>query len=332
MRNLSTMTGRVIDIAVVLLIFGFISPAIAKKPVDPATPDPQYCGTAQPDYVVFLDGYPQGRFHLAVLPCLSGTEVGFVNSRELALDLPRRLQRKFQVGNGDIYNDGDIRRIVFGGRGNSREHWGIYEGVIDVDRELITDISVLINTPSIREEDPRFSSDGQWIVYKRNGEIWRVNAQDPFAVPELIRREDGCELWAPSMYANVVTYARRCGGGPDRIAYQVEGAGPQILPSLGEGPDRFAHLTPIGDVVYSHFDTSKNRSSLWLYIPDTTPVLLHDETTSDDDPYAERIGNEYIAFVGWGDGRYDLYIFRRSLDNAVQITNHVNVLGPILFE
>jgi hypothetical protein len=326
------MIGRVITIAAAIYVFGFIGPAIAKKPVDPPTPVPPSCDAEQPDYVVFLDDYPKGRFHLALLPCLSGMEVNIVSPRELALDLPRKLQRTFQVGNGDVYNDGDSRRIVFGGRASSRDYWDLYEGVIDVNRALITDIRVLVGTPSIREEDPRFSLDGQWIVYKRNGEIWRMDAQDPYAVPKPLHREDGCELWAPSMYANVVTYARRCGGEPDRIVYQVEGARPQIVPGSGDGPDRFAHFTAIGDVVYSHFDTSESRTSLWLYIPGATPQFLHDETRSDDDPYADRSGDEYIAFAGWGDGRYDLYVFRRSVQNAVRITNSINVLGPILFD
>ena len=334
MRNFSTMICRVTLTAVTLLIFGFSSPAVAKKPVDRPPPGPPSCDAAQPDYVVFLDDYPKGRFHLTVLPCLSGAEVNVVTPRELALDLPRKLRRTFQVGNGDVFNDGDRRRIVFGGRASSRDHWGIYHGVIDVDRGLIKDIEALVSTPSIREEDPRFSSDGQWIVYKRNGEIWRVNAQDPnpFAVPELFHGEDGCELWAPSMRAYAVTYARRCGGAPDRIVYHVEGTLPQTLPSPGDGPDQFAHFTLTGDVVYSHFDTSENRSSLWLYIPNARPQLLHDETRSDDDPYAERDGNEYIAFAGWGESRYDLHVFRRSVQNAVRITDSINVFGPILFE
>ena len=326
------MIGSALAPAAAILIFGFVSPTVAKKPVDPAPPSPLPCNAVQPDYVVFLDDYPNGRFHLAVLPCLSGAEVPIVNSWELALDLPRKSRRTFQVANGDVYNDGGIRRIVFGGRTSSRDYWGIYHGVIDIDRQLIRDIRVLIGTPSVREEDPRFSSDGQSIVYKRNGEIWRVNAQDPYAIPELFHQEDGCELWAPSMFANVVTYAQRCGQEPDRIVYHVEDGDPLVLPSLGDGPDRFAHFTQTGDVVYSHFDTAENKSSLWLYTPGASPQLLHDETNSDDDAYADRNGNEYVAFSGWGNERYDLYVFRRSSRNAVKIIDDVNVFGAILFE
>lgn len=332
MRNYSKMISRALALVAVLLVFGFVGPASAKKPVKPEPPVTSPCNAVQPNYVVFLDDYPKGRFQFAVLPCLSGAEVPVVNSRELALELPRKLRRTFQVANGDVYNDGGVRRIVFGGRSSSSAYWGIYHGVIDVERQLITDIRVLAGTPSVREEDPRFSTDGQWIVYKRNGEIWRVNAQDPSAVPELFYREDGCELWAPSMYANIVTYAQRCGEEPDRIVYHVEDSDPVVLPSLGDGPDRFGHFTQTGDVVYSHVDTSQDTASLWLYIPGSTPQMLHDETDSDDDAYADRNGNEYVAFSGWGIDRYDLYVLRRSTQDAVKIIEDVNVFGAILFE
>ena len=73
-------------------------------------------------------------------------------------------------------------------------------------------------------------------------------------------------------------------------------------------------------------------SSGRLYIPGTAPHPLHNETRSDDNPYAERSGNEYIAFAGWGDEQYDLYVFRRSAQIAVKITNSITVFGPILFD
>ena len=122
---------------------------------------------------------------MAVLPCLSDNPVNLVSPQELLLDLPRRDLRKFQVANGDVYDDGNVRRIVFGGRTGPSHYWGIYEGVVDVARGMITEIREVVSTAQVREEDPRFSSDGQWIVYKRNGEIWRIYAQDPSATAHI---------------------------------------------------------------------------------------------------------------------------------------------------
>ncbi len=318
-----------------LFIMAFTAAADAKKPDRPRPrPEPTACATPQPDYVIFLDDYPTGRFHLAVLPCLTDETVPLVNSQELALDLPRSERRKFQVANGDIYIDGGVRRIVFGGRTGPSAYWGIYEGVVDIDRGSITGIKVIVSTPMVREEDPRFSANGDWIVFKRNGEIWRIYARGSDESPHRLHRQSGCELWAPSRYANVTSYVRRCDGKPesDRIVYHLDGHAPVTLPSLGGGPDRFAHFTSGGNLVYSHLDTSAGTASLWMYLPGSAPFPLHDETGSDDDPYAERNGDEYIAFSGWGNSSYDLYVYRRTLGSAVQLTSGINVFGSILVD
>jgi hypothetical protein len=313
---------------------GVTTSADAKKPTRPPPPgEPPTCDVSQPNYVLFLDDYPKGRFQFAALPCLSDSSVDFVNPQELVLDLPRRDRRQFQVANGDVFHDGSVRRIVFGGRTSPSEYWGIYEGVIDIARSMITQIRPVVSTPFVREEDPRFSSDGQWIIYKRNGEIWRSYADDPGAAPGLYYREAGCELWAPAMFTNVVSYVRRCAGdsNSDRIVYHIEGSQPIILPSAGGGPDRFAHFTQAGELVYSHVDTSRNTADLWMYVPGSAPFPLYTETTSDDDAYAERNGSEYIAYSGWGSSGYDLYVYSRTRISAAQLTAGINVLGSVLF-
>ena len=327
--------GRAFAITLIVAIGGVTTSADAKKPTRPSPPsEPPACEVSQPNYVLFLDGYPNGRFQLATLPCLTERPVGFVSPQELILDLPRRDRRHFQVANGDVFYDGNIRRIVFGGRTGPNEYWGIYEGVIDVERGTITQVKPVVNTPSVREEDPRFSSDGRWIIYKRDGEIWRTYADDPAAAPSLFYRDDDCELWAPAMSANVVSYIRRCASdsNSDRIVYHIEGSQPIILPSAGGGPDRFAHFTQAGELVYSHMDTSRNTADLWMYVVGTAPFQLYSESTSDDDAYAERNGNEYIAFSGWGSSGYDLYVYSRTRDSAVQLTDGLNVLGSVLFD
>lgn len=337
MRATSFRMGRLPAIVLILVFGGFATSASAKKPVrepPPPPPEPPVCEAPQPTYALFLDSYPKGRFHLAVLPCLSNEQVEPVAIQKLKLDLPRREDRQFEVANGDIFVDGAVRRIVFGGRPGPNDYWAIYEGVVDVDRATITNIRVVVSTAFVREEDPRFSSDGQWIVYKRNGEIWKSFAGNgSFEEPAPAVTESGCELWAPSMYANVMSYARRCGDpDSDRIVYHPESGAREILPSQGDGPDRFSHFTRTGELVYSHVDTSTNTSSLWIHYQGSDPVPLHDETISDDDVYAERDGDEYIAFSGWRGDSYDMFVYRRSLGTAVQVTAGINVLGTVLFD
>ena len=69
-----------------------------------------------------------------------------------------------------------------------------------------------------------------------------------------------------------------------------------------------------------------------MYVPGAAPFPLFSATASDDDAYAERDGNEYIAFSGWGTSGYDLHVYSRSKGSAVQLTSGINVLGSVLFD
>jgi WD40-like Beta Propeller Repeat len=346
MKVSRSLAGRVCALLAILTASSPTVTAIAKRPGRPPPPPSTGCdlgGVTQPKYAIFLDDYPTGHFQLIELPCLDSQPDGFATPRELALDLPKNQRRKFQIANGDVFFDGIRYRFVFGGRTDPSDHWGIWGGVLDIGGGKITNIHPIVRTPGVREEDPRFSSDGQWIVYKSDGQIWLTplggNWGDPsaYAPPILFEAENDCELWAPSMYANVVSYARRCNGDEqsDRIVYHPLGDNRVILESEGGGPDRFAHFTRDGYLVYSHVDLTTGRASLWRYIPSgayVNPELLLDWTPSDDDAFADRQFSDYIAFSGWSGDGYDLYVTRQSIPNvAVQLTDGINVLGTITF-
>ena len=344
MRLSPSFAGRVCALLAILAACSLAVTASAKRPGRP--PPSAGCnlgGITQPKYALFLDDYPGGRFQLIELPCLDSQPDTLPAPRELALDLPRSQSRKFQIANGDVFHDGIRYRFVFGGRTGPNDHWGVWGGVLDVSGGKITDIHPIVRNPGVREEDPRFSSNGQWIVYKSNGQIWLAplggewGDSSGYAPPILFEAEEDCELWAPSMYANVVSYARQCNrdSQSNRIVYHPLGNDRVILESEGGGPDQFAHFTRDGDLVYSHVDLSTDRASLWRYIPGgvhADPELLLDWMPSDDDAFADRQFRDFIAFSGWGGDRYDLYITRQSVPNtAVQVTDGINVLGTVTF-
>lgn len=342
MRLAPSSAARTGGLLAVLSVVGLATTAAAKVQPQPIPAGCDLGGVTQPKYAIFLDDYPNGRFHLIELPCLDSQPAALAVPSELTLALPRNQQRRFQIANGDVFYDGSQYRFVFGARASPSEHWGIWGGALDLIRHKILDIHPIVRHAGVREEDPRFSSDGQWIVYKSNGQIWLMplGAQwgDPnaYAPPMLFEAEDDCELWAPSMYANVVSYARRCNGDSqsDRIVYHPLGGARVILQSDGGGPDRFAHFTRNGDLIYSHVDISNDRASLWRYVPglQADPELLLDWTPSDDDAFADRQFDDYIAFSGWGGDEYDLYFTRPSVpDAAVQVTDGINVLGAVTF-
>jgi hypothetical protein len=347
MRFSPSYAGRIWALLVIFSASSLAVTASAKKP-DRRPPPPPSAGCAeggltQPKYAMFLDGYPTGRWQLVELPCLDTQPESPATPRELALDLPKNQRRKFQIANGDVFYSGGQYRFVFAGRTGPGDHWGIWGGVLDISGGRITDIHPIVRTAGKREEDPRFSVDGQSIVYKsvydNVGTIRIVSPLDdwggsyadiPFAATP------GCELWVPTMLTtNTVAYVRRCDGDEsDRVVYDSGGRQTE-LDSLGDGPDRFSHFTPLGDLVYSHLDTSAGRASLWYYNPGNQPRELLDWTESDDDPFADR-QFDYIAFSGWGGDGYDLYLTRLSdlLSNspsAVKVTDGINVLGTVTF-
>ncbi len=347
MRFSASYGGRILALLVILSASSLAVTASAKRPDRGPPPPSAGCaegGDTQPKYAIFLDGYPTGRWQLLELPCLDTQPESPATPRELALDLPKNQRRKFQIANGDVFYSGGQYRFVFAGRTGPGDHWGIWGGVLDISGGRITEIHPIVRTAGTREEDPRFSVDGQSIVYKSDGTIRIVSPVDDWGGPYadyLFADATGCELWVPAMLATgTVAYVRRCGQDElewdqsDRVVYDSGGTQTE-LPSLGGGPDRFSHFTPFGDLVYSHLDTSAGRASLWYYNPGNEPYQLLDWTESDDDPFADR-QTDYIAFSGWGGDGYDLYVTRLStlasgLPFAVKVTDGINVLGTVTF-
>jgi Tol biopolymer transport system component len=223
------------------------------------------------------------------------------------------------------------RRIVFGARNTSDFDWGIFIGSIDLAGERITQVEPLIQNDGVREEDPRFSWDGAHIVYKCDGDICIY--PDDYGNPVV---SSACELWAPAFDASktLITYAKRCDGSlSDRIwQYSLVDRTERQVPNAGGGPDRFSHFLGDGRIVYSHIDSGSATASLWIYEPASGVTgLLHDRTDSDDDPYPDKHDGNHLAFIGWKGNGYDLYMYRESTRDSVQLTRGVSVLGPVLF-
>jgi hypothetical protein len=270
-------------------------------------------------YVLYLDEYITGGYYLAALPDLQSDQPAPISPRRVTLKNFRG-----RLGNPDVSADG--RRIVFAGL--LRNEWGVYAGKLDVIRSEVTDIVALANRRGIREEDPRFSWDGQQVVYKCAGDICLHPERAPGPVVV-----SACELWGPSFHpaGTRLAYAARCGAPEsDRIhVYDLATGQTQVVANADGGPDRFPHFRGDGALIYSHLDPAAGEASLWRYAGGQT-TLFHDRTVSDDDPYADKTDWEYLAFVGYQE-RYNLFIFRESRRDSVRISQSVSVLGPVIF-
>ena len=277
-------------------------------------------------YVLFLNEYLTGDYYFARLRHLDRDNPPRIYPRKLRL--PRKFRRSVEIGNADVSSDGSM--IVFAARKTSDYDWNIYTGKIDLSRKRIRKVRLLVRNAG-RDEDPRFAWQGTSIVYKCAGNVCIY--PEVYPNPVVL---SWCELWAPSFALSgyAVYFTKRCGDGDsDRIwQYDLLTGAETPIPNEGGRADRFAHFMDDGTLVYSHIDRERGMSSLWTH--DTGYVsLLHDKTSSDDDPYPDKHDRNHIAFIGWddNDGNYDLYLYRRSRGDSVKLTDNIPILAPVLF-
>lgn len=277
--------------------------------------------------VLFLSEYLTGDYFYAELGDVDVARPAMIHPRKLRL--PGRFRAQVQLGNHDVSEDGS--RIVFAARSTRTGDWDIYRGLIDLDRARIGSIEKLTHQAGSRDEDPRFSWNGDQIVYKCNNDIC-IYPEELYTNPVVASE---CELWAPSFDSTgfSISYGVRCDSPEnDRISYinLLTRAGGEIPGTIG-APDRFAYYLADGGIVYSHSDPVSDRTSLWLYFGGRTTALLHDRTESDDDPYPDKHDDDHTAFIGWQNGGYDLFIYRRDRRDSVQLSRNVQLLAPVLF-
>jgi hypothetical protein len=276
-------------------------------------------------HVLYLSEYLYGDYYYAALGDVDRYPRPI---RPRKLQLPGSFRAGVELGNHDVSPSG--KTIVFAARNTVDYDWDIYTGTIDLRSERIRDVKRIVRNVGTRDEDPRFSWDGSQIVYKCAGDICMY--------PDLLYQNpivaSWCELWGPSMDASGyrVSFTKRCEGASDDRIWQFDLlAGVESpVPKEDGATDRFAQFLDDGRIVYSHIGADVRESSLWVY--DSGSVsLLHDRTESDDDPYVDKHDRNHIAFIGWSDDGYSLYIYRRSRGDSVRLSYGLRILAPVLF-
>ncbi len=90
------------------------------------------------------------------------------------------------------------------------------------------------------------------------------------------------------------------------------------------------HYLQDGRIVYSHIDSNTSTSSLWTH--DYGFVLSpHDRTSSDGDPYPDKHNFNHIAFIGWENDGYNLFMYRQMSTDSVRPSQGLPMLAPVLF-
>lgn len=276
--------------------------------------------------VLYLSEYLYGDYYYARLGDVDRSNPRSIRPRKLRLG--RKFRAGIELGTHDVSYNG--KEIVFAARNTADYDWDIYVGKLDLQKKRIRNVRRIIGNIGVRDEDPRYSWDGAQIVYKCGGNIC-IYPDFNYANPVVT---SWCELWAPSfdLPGYKVSYTKRCGGSSDDKIWQYDllTGSESALPSTSGSADRYSQFLDDGRILYSRIDFAASRSSLWIF--DSGYALpLHDRTESDDDPYPDKHDREHIAFIGWKEGGYDLYIYRQSLGNSVQVSHGQPVLWPVLF-
>lgn len=276
--------------------------------------------------VLYLSEYLHGDYYYARLGDVDRSNPRSIRPRKLRLRSSFR--DSVELGNHDVSYNG--KEIVFAARNTADYDWDIFVGKLDLRRNRIRDVERIIRNVGVRDEDPRYSWDGTQIVYKCGGNIC-IYPDLNYANPVVA---SWCELWAPSFDVSGyrVSYTKRCDGPSDDKIWQYDLlTGSEFsMPSKSGSADRFSQFLDDGRILFSHLDFETSRSSLWVF--DSGHALpLHDRTESDDDPYADKHDREHIAFIGWEEGGYDLYIYRQSRGDSVRLSHGQPILWPVLF-
>lgn len=276
--------------------------------------------------VLYLSEYLYGDYYYARIWDVDRADPKYFRPKKLRL--PDNFRSGVELGNHDVSYDG--KTIIFAARKTNDYDWDIYTGSIDLRKRRIHSVRRIIRNIGTRDEDPRYSWDSAVIVYKCNGDIC--------VYPDLIYPNpvvhSWCELWGPAIDRSgyIISYTKRCEGpSSDRIwHFNLLSGVESDVPNEGGQADRFSQILDDGRTVYSHVDDATFRSSLWIHDAGNVS-LLHDRTESDDDPYVDKHDRDHIAFIGWENDGYNLFIYRQSQRDSVRISDGLPILAPVLF-
>ena len=234
---------------------------------------------------------------------------------------------KGTIGNFDVR--WDSKKIVFSS--NRSGNWDIYIGDLNFSSNKIsTENIVSIAASHNREEDPKFSWNGERIVYKNNmNEIWIYDLTSRKAEKVIGGKY---EKWAPTFdpTGTRIAYTNRTKNRGDEIyVYNLITRSIKRITN-NNYPDWYPTFMPNGDLVYVN---SSINDDLWLYNYSTGKFKeVYSGSTSDADPYSFKDTSEWLVFIKQNEnGKYNLCLFDMDSKTPYILNSDINVLGPVVF-
>jgi Tol biopolymer transport system component len=201
----------------------------------------------------------------------------------------------------------DGTRLVFmGDVAGEPRNWDIFIWTVGTSQP------VNLTNGGGRDEDPKFSPDGQRIVFKRDNDLWQMQLNG--AIINNVTNTPNIEESMPYYTADggSILYAPGVGAGSDIYRINTNGTGAQALVAQPNVQEYFPITRDNNSFFYTAWRNASNLNDQIYLKPYNGSATLLPFNTSDanySDAYA--VGSQYVLFSSTrsgGKGGYDLYI------------------------
>ncbi|MDA3832807.1 MAG: cadherin domain-containing protein [Spirochaetales bacterium] len=185
----------------------------------------------------------------------------------------------------------------------------------------LSDGSLVNLTPNsgVIDEDPKFSPNSSLVVWKREGQIWRMNA-DGTSPTQLTSTPDEKSGPNYSPDASKIVYWSDGGSSADIWWMSANGLGSAEIVGNASIQDYYPIYRDSGNILYSRWEsTSDHHDKIYNYnIGSGSSSCLQVNVAGVEDADAAPVNSTYLVMSSTrngGEGSYDIYVGR--YDNAV---------------
>jgi len=218
----------------------------------------------------------------------------------------------------------DGSKIVFMGddKGLPRD-WDIY--IWDVGSNIPP--KNLTQANNMRDEDPKFSPDGNHIIFKQNGDIKIMNLSG--TITSSVTNDGNTVEESMPFYTSdgqKVVYARGAGSGSDIYTINSNGSNNSALYNVSNVSEYYPIVKDNSSFFYTRWVSSTNQSDQ-IYLADfygnSTSLSINDLNSDNSDAYP--VGSDYLFFSSTRSGStggYDIYLGQISTGTVWSLNDY----------
>ena len=179
-----------------------------------------------------------------------------------------------------------------------------------------------LTTDSVPDEDPKFSPDANLIVWKRQGQIWRMSS-DGTSQTQLTTTPDEKSGPNYSPDGSKIVYWSESGSSADIWWVSNSGSGPSEIVGNADIQDYYPIYRDSGNILYSRWESAADHhDKIYNYnIGSDSSTRIAVNVTGVEDADAAPIDATHLVLSSTrseGDGSYDIYV--ACYDNGVAYT------------